>query len=222
MKSHQRHVRQGGPHTQRGMVLLLCLLFLVALSLLGLSAYTETLLQHRLSANLQDAERAKQSALLASSWAEDWLMSLQGPAPANCTDACMGLVLHAAGELPLHPEYENHAWWMANGHEAGVDPLTGERTQTISGDSFAAPMWVIETLETITPDESGGPDLQVWYRILARGTGRAETAVSVVESTVVRSWPVPADNAAFSLGDGACPGSTPTAICGRYAWREIL
>jgi len=222
MKLHFRNIRQCGSLAQQGMVLLLCLLFLVALSLLGLSASTETLLQSRLSANLQDSERAKQSALLASAWAERWLLSLEGPAPANCTVACDGLILHVAGALPVHPESESFDWWIANGHEAGVDPLTGTRLQTLSRDSVDAPVWIIESAKAITPAESGNPDLQTWYRILARGTGRAETAVSVVESIVVRSWPVPADNAAFSVVAGACPGSTPTAICGRYAWREIL
>jgi len=222
MKTFLPRIGQNGAPAQRGMVLLLCLLFLVALSLLGLSASTETLLQNKLSANLQDAERARQAALLASSWAERWLLSLEGPAPENCTVACDGLILHVAGELPAHPESKNFDWWMANGHEAGVDPLTGERLQTLSRESADAPAWIIESVKTIIPAESGDPDLQTWYRIVARGTGRAETAVSVVESIVVRSWPVPVDNAAFSVAAGACPGSTPTVICGRYAWREIL
>jgi len=222
MKVRIHNIRHNGLPRQRGMVLLLCLLFLMALSLLGLSASTETLLQSKLSANLQDSERAKQAALLASAWAERWLLSLEGPAPGNCSDACDGLILHDTGALPAHPESENFNWWMANGHEAGVDPLTGQRLQTIARDSVDAPVWIIETVKTITPAESGEADLQTWYRILARGTGHSETAVSVVESVVVRSWPLPANNAAFSVVAGACPGSTPAAICGRYAWREIL
>jgi len=222
MKARCRPGRQRELHRQNGVVLLLCLLFLVALSLLGLAASTETLLQNRLSSNLQDAERAKQAASLASSWAEHWLMSLEGPAPANCTVSCEGLVLHSAGELPPHPETEDIGWWMASGHEAGIDPMTGERLQTISGDSIEVPVWIIETIKIVPPAESGDPDLQVWYRILARGTGHTETAVSVVESIVARSWPVPDDNPSFSVIAGACPGSSPTAVCGRYAWRELL
>lgn len=222
MKMRFQSILLIGSLAQRGMVLLLCLLFLVALSLLGLSASTETLLQSKLSANLRDTERAKQAALLASAWAERWLLSLEGPAPVNCSESCDGLILHAAGDLPPHPESENFDWWTGNGHEAGVDPLTGERLQTISRDSADAPTWIIETLKTIAPAESGDPDLQVWYRILARGTGHAQTSISVVESVVVRSWPVPADSDTFSIVDGACPGSMPTAICGRHSWREIF
>jgi len=222
MSTRSHGIYKGFPPTQRGMVLLLCLLFLVALSLLGLSAATETLLQNKLAANLQDAERAKQAASLASSWAEQWILTLEGAEPENCADSCDGLILHAAGSLPPHPESAAIDWWMGNGHEAGIDPLTGERLQTISRDSIDAPVWIIEKLRTVTPAESGDPDLQVWYRVLARGSGQAETAVSVVESIVVRAWPVPADNASFGIVAGACPGSAPTTICGRYAWREIL
>jgi len=216
---------------QDGMVLLLCLLFLMSLTLLGLAASSDALLQSKLSANLQDSERARQSALLALSWAEDWLLSLQGPAPGYCLDACEGLRLHAGSagsELPPHPEFEDIGWWLVNGHEAGVDPLSGERLETITADSFTAPVWIIEALHTAAPAESGNLDLQVWYRILARGTGRTETVVSVVESVVVRSWPT--TEAAISSGDGVagvCPGSTSPgssapAICGRFAWRKIL
>ena len=208
---------------QGGVVLLLCLLFLMALTLLGLSASSDTVLQSKLAANLQDSERARQSALLALSWAENWLLSLDGPAPGYCPDACDGLRLHAGGDLPLHPEYEDIGWWLVNGHEAGVDPLTGERLETITADSINAPAWIIETVHSISPAESGNPDLQVWYRILARGTGRTETAVSVVESVYVRSWPAIDDSGTSAVAvAGACPGSSPAAICGRQSWREIL
>ena len=44
---------------QSGMVLLLCLMFLVALTLLGLSASSDAILQNQLAANLQEQERAK-------------------------------------------------------------------------------------------------------------------------------------------------------------------
>lgn len=216
----------GVPHrvfgTQTGMVLLLCLIFLMALTLLGLSASADTILQNKLSTNLQDTERAKQSALLALSWAEDWLLELDGPPPENCAWPCDGLMLHASGALPPHPEFESFSWWMNNGHEAGIDPLSGGRMATISGDSINTPVWIIETAKTIQPSENGNPDLQVWYRILARGSGRTASAISVIESTLVRSWPIHEDRELPVTDDsGACPGSSLPAICGRFAWREL-
>jgi Tfp pilus assembly protein PilX len=208
--------------TQTGMALLLCLIFLMALTLIGLSASSDTILQNKLAGNLQESERAKQSALLTLSWAEQWLLALDGDPPEICTAPCDGLYLHAAGDLSPHPESENFSWWMDQGHEAGINPLTGDRIATISSDSIHTPVWIIEVVRTIPPTADANPDLQVWYRILARGSGRTDSAVSVIESSVVRSWPAVTDT-------GPPETETPPSCfrlelpvkCGRYAWREL-
>lgn len=208
--------------TQIGMVLLLCLIFLMALTLLGLSATSDTILQNRLSSNLQETERAKQSALLGLSWAEDWLLELAGPPPKICSEPCSGLYLHAAGELPSNPEFEDFSWWIDQGHEAGIDPLTGVRMETFSRRNIKPPVWIIEVAQTTLPAENGTLDLQVWYRILVRGSGRTDTGVSVIESTVVRSWPVVTNTElADTSASGPCPGSELQAVCGRFSWREL-
>ena len=208
--------------TQSGMVLLLCLIFLMALTLLGLSASSDTILQSKLANNLQESERARQSALSALSWAEQWLLEFGGPAPETCSAPCDGLYLHATGSLPDHPEFESYSWWLSQGHEAGVSPLTGEQIATISGDSINTPVWVVEIIHTSPPTENGTSDFQVWYRILARGNGRTETAVSVIESTVVRSWPSVEDTGlSVTAVPSPCPGTEPPALCGRFSWREL-
>jgi hypothetical protein len=204
------------------MVLLLCLIFLTALTLLALSASSEAILQNQLAANLQETERAKQSALGALSWAEDWLLEFNGPAPEICTPPCDGLKLHAQGSLPLRPEFENLSWWADQGHEAGLNPFTGERILTIAGGSFNPPVWIIEAVHEIPPIENGTTDLQVWYRILARGSGSTDNGISVVESMVVRSWSTAGRTESTEAEtSGICPGSEPEAKCGRVAWREL-
>ena len=213
---------QGTPGTCSGMALLLCLIFLMALTLLGLSAASDTFLQNKLAANQQEDERARQSALLTLTWAENWLLSLDGDAPESCTEPCDSLHLHTTGDLPQKPESESISWWQDHGHVAGINPLTGERITTISADSINSPVWIIETLRNIPPTETGNPDLQVWYRLLARGSGRTETAVSVVESTVVRSWP---DGPDAEPPDSETPFNCSVldqpARCGRYSWRQL-
>jgi len=196
--------------TQQGMVLLLCLIFLTALTLLGLSASAEAILQKKLTANLKESEHARQSALSALSWAEDWLFELQGEAPAVCTDTCGGLKLHAGNSLAANPEFKDLVWWAEQGHEAGIDPVTGVPILNLTHRSISAPMWVIEVAHEISPVESGSSDLRVWYRITARGHGLTSAGVSVVESIVVRSWPVSEE-------------TEPEAavISGRVAWREL-
>ena len=208
--------------TQVGMVLLICLIFLTALTLLGLSASGDTILQNKLTANLKETERAKQSAMTALSWAEQWLLKLDGTAPEPCQEACDGLILHELGSLPPHPEFESVSWWTERGHEAGIDPQTGKLITKISKNSVDKPMWVIEEVHSIPPAESGATNLQVWYRILVRGSGRTDAAVSVIESMVVRFWSS-AENLEVPGNDvtSTCSGSEPTNECGRISWREL-
>ena len=212
----------GFPGSQSGMVLLLCLIFLTALTLLGLSASTDTILQNQLVANFHEAERAKQSALAALSWAENWLLELDGPVPDYCRKPCNGLYVHIPGELPPHPEFENFSWWQDQGYEAGTDPLSGNLVTSIATGNINKPTWLIEVLHSIAPASDSSRDLQVWYRILARGTGRTNAAVSVIESTVVRTWPS-IQSPALANPDITknCTGFESIKRCGRVSWREL-
>jgi Tfp pilus assembly protein PilX len=208
--------------TDTGMALLLCMLFLTVLTLQGLSASAETIMQGQLAANLHESERARQSALATQEWAESWLVQLDGSIPEICSQACGGLKIHAAGSLPSHPEFEDLSWWMDQGHEAGIDPLTGDRISTISVGSINPSMWIIEAVHEIPPMKNGNADLQSWYRILARGSGRTNTSVSVVESIVMRSWvSIGSVDVPGTAVPGLCPGAEPAAKCGRVAWREL-
>lgn len=199
---------------QSGIVLLLCLIFLTALTLLGLTASADALLQHQLAANLQETERARQSAQAALEWAEDWLLGLDEPPPLNCDIACEGILVHLSGTLPQRPEFESLAWWTETAHEAGLDPVSGERLEPTGSDHFSAPLWMIESLHEAPAD---GNSSQVWYRILVRGAGRTETGVSVAESIVTRHWAL-SDNTETVSSD---PCADPGATCGRLSWREL-
>jgi len=222
MKACAKPIPFSTPGSPSGMVLLLCLIFLMALTLLGLAASSDAILQNKLTSNLQEAERARQSALLGLSWAEQWLLELDSPAPGSCSAPCDGLYLHTAGDLPTHPQHESFSWWMSQGHEAGIDPLTGNRVATIASGSIKPPVWIIEVLHSIPPTAEDSPDLQVWYRILVRGSGRTDNTVSVVESIVVRSWPLVEDAEFSGTGiSGTCPGSGIPAVCGRFSWRVL-
>ena len=194
-----RHVTPGS-----GMVLLLCLLFLIALTLLGLSASADAILQHQLATNLRETERARQSALAAQTWAEDWLLDLNGTAPQICTIACEGLKLHPPGGLLQQPQFEESSWWLTEGYEAGIDPLSGDRLDTFAANSSSPPTWIIEVIHE---EPVQGDEIQVWYRILARGSGQTENAISVIESTLTRSW--------------SSAESSNTTDKGRVAWRTL-
>jgi len=192
---------------QAGMVLLLCLLFLIALTLLGLSASADAILQNQLAANLQEKERAKQSALAALSWAEDWVLDLEGTAPESCLAPCEGFKLYPAGDLIPHPELESLSWWQRQGYEAGIDPLTGIRLITFAASRANPPMWIIEVVHEIPAADDGTTDARVWYRILVRASGSTDRAIAVIESTVTKPW--------------SSDESSGTADKGRVSWREL-
>ena len=210
------------PDNQAGMILLLCLIFLTALSLLGLTAFADTILQNQLFANLQETERAKQSALTTLSGAEKWLLELDSPTLEINTEPCNGYKIHGPGDLPPQPEFEHISWWIDHGHEAGLDPITGEPASTTTSSGIEPRLWIIEVIHTIPASENPATQLQVWYRIMARGSGRTKAVVSVIESIVVRSWPssdrIHLPGAEISE---ACPDSGAAKKCGRVAWREL-
>ena len=192
---------------QAGMVLLLCLLFLIALTLLGLSASADVILQNQLATNLQEKEQAKQSALAALSWAENWLLDREGPAPESCITPCESFKLHPAGEMSSHPEFEELSWWQTQGYEAGIDPLTEVRLVTFAANSLNPPLWIIEVVHETPARDDGTTDARTWYRILVRANGSTDHAVSVIESIVTRSW---------SVSESSGPADK-----GRVSWREL-
>jgi len=200
------------PTPQSGIVLLLCLVFLTMLTLLGLSASADAVLQNQLAANLQETERAKQAALAALSWAEDWLLALEGAAPEPCLTPCAGLYVHATGTLRPHPEREGLPWWQAQGYEAGIDPLTGNRLVTFASGSANPPMWLVEVIHAIPASADGRTKAQAWYRILARGSGQTDTAIAVAESIITRPWPA---------AEGLWDEDMSAAEKGRVAWRQL-
>ena len=208
--------------SQCGMALLICMIFLTALTLLGLSASADTVLQNRLVANFQETERVKQAALSTLSKAEDWLLSLDGPAPDYCQKPCTGLYVHLPGDLPTHPEFESVSWWRDHGYEAGLDPLTGEPIEGAGEGIAGESLWLIEASHSIPPGPDGPNDLLVWYRILARGSDHEEAVVSVVESTIVRSWSSLQSPGVAGQGHAVeCQAAKPKTECGRVSWREL-
>jgi len=154
------------------------------------------------------------------------LLGLEGAAPNTCDTRCDGLYLHAGGSLPPHLERKNKSWWVANGHAAGVDPLRGLRLALPPAAGVGQAYWLIELVhEQINASDTG---VNTWYRILVRGTGRNDTSVSVIESTLVRVWPLagntPSNSDTALAGDvtlNNCSLHGSPMPCGRVAWQVL-
>jgi type IV pilus assembly protein PilX len=193
------------------MALLLGLLFLTVLTLLGLSASADAILQSQLAANLRESERAKQASVASLSWAEDWVLELEGFAPVPCLTSCEGFHVYPSGGLPPYPESEDLNWWLTSGYEAGIDPVSGNRITTMSTSSIDPPVWIIELVHqapVFAEDSTNDPiGTQHWYRILARASGQTTNSISVIESTITRTWQIDAIN--------------ELPIRHRLSWREL-
>lgn len=199
---------------QSGMVLLLCLIFMTALTLLGLSASSDTILQKQLASNLREAEHTKQTAHLSLQWAEQWISQQPASAMASCEQDCSGFYTHATGSLQNDMQYQPIAVWRSLGFEAGVDPDTGVRIAVIGMTSAEPPMWVIEHLyhspavvDNNLPENSR-PE-QDWFRLLVRSSSRSGNIVSAIESVIVRST------------DASEQTPPPLPKTERISWREL-
>jgi Tfp pilus assembly protein PilX len=202
------------------MVLLLCMIFLTAMMLLGLSASTDTILQSQLSSNLQETERARQNAQTTLIWAEQWLLKLESPLPENCESPCNPLPISSTGILPPDAEFKPYSWWQEVAYEAGTEPTEPRSETSVNNTSANNPLWLIEAIHSIPAAQDGSTDLHVWYRILARGSGRAGKVVAVVESLVVRPWPLVEPTEKLATQDsGICFDQAEN--CGRVSWREL-
>jgi Tfp pilus assembly protein PilX len=201
------------------MVLLLCLIFLTALMLLGLSASADTILQTRLVANLVKSGQVNQSAQAALESGEQWLLNLAAPAADNCPPPCPNPVIHGSDSLPGNVQYQPLSWWRAHGQIVAAAPASSGAGQSSGSGNVNPPVWVIVSIHNATAPEN--PMLQhSWYRVVARASDSTGGLVTVLESIVLKTWPVSAATPATSEPP-ASTCSPETGGCGRVAWRRL-
>lgn len=219
------------PGRSFGIALIAGLALLAALSLLALVATSSMVLQHRMAGNLQEDQRAVQNASLGASWARAWLFSRAGDErQPDCESACiLPAGIRNPGTLPAYPEQQNTAWWIANGIEAGKNPVTGATVSVVAG-ATETPRWIMEELhfapEETGPDPDGNPVIMGigYYRILGHGTGLRADSIAVTESIVARPWGGDLETDGFPpepVRDGLCSLFGDPQKCGRLAWRQL-
>lgn len=160
---------------QRGIVLVTGLIFLVMMTLLGVTAMQTTMLEEKMVGNLRDENLAFQAAEAALREGELFLQQISLPV----FDGSNGLYHHASSPAP-----EPISWsgWSTSGSPIAT-PMAGVASQ---------PRYIIEQLVSI-PLETGGSVQQSattmtssMYRIIARGVGGTETAVVILQSVYRR------------------------------------
>ena len=181
MTASNRPARLPRRAAQRGYLLVTALLFLVALTLLGIALFRSSGLADRISANTRDKERAFEAAQSALQYGEWWLSG-----HAGATSPCAGLVggndpeaVHVCSNALATPA--DLPW--QNGFTYTPPNLAVNTSGGLAGPSNtdvnyqAPPVFYIELLGK-TPDGQS-----TLYQVTAAGFGGSPDTASVVRST---------------------------------------
>lgn len=156
---------------QTGAALVVSLLFLLVLTLIGISAMQATSLEEKMAGNLRDRAISFEAAESALRNAENILKTQATTLVYNCvtaSDANPGLFLNACP-----PSVSTESFWQAADKRA----FSGTDLSNVAG----RPDYVIEQV----PDQSdvvAGAEPDMYYRVTTRAVGGTATAVTVLQS----------------------------------------
>ena len=172
---------------QQGVALVMALVFLLLLTILGITALSTTSLEEKMAGNMKDrnlAFQASESALLAG---ENWLNALINK--PVFPDTSKGLYVPSTTTTPV---WDSVTWTGTSG--LVVYPSTPDAT--ISGglnNINTQPKYIIEDLgevpeegdSKVTPTKYTGTGKTI-LRVTARGTGGTDAAQAMVQSNFAR------------------------------------
>ncbi len=172
---------------QRGSALVMGLVFLVILTLLGLSASGSSIQQELMSRNLRDQSLALEAADAALRAGETWLRTNGGPRPIALDPLTGSAFVKPAGfcdAVNSNCPYVGTSFWN---NPANAEPLGGARDGQNVLPTLAAgnqPRYVVEFLYDCRVCVLGQPNQNPprYYRITARGTGLNANTTRVVQS----------------------------------------
>lgn len=173
---------------QHGAALIIALVFLLLLTLLGVTAMGTTSLEEKMAGNLRDKDLAFQAAETGLIAGETWIDNqLKEPEPNN--------------SLGIYEFDSNSAQWIWDTvNWKGTSNLVvypNTPTQTVSGGLSGVktqPKYIIEVLAHV-PEQGGSLRMNTTtgsgttiLRITARGTGGTNNAVAMVQSTYQKAF----------------------------------
>lgn len=167
---------------QRGVALIMALVFLVLLTLLGITAMSTTNLEEKMAGNSKDRNLAFQAAETALLDGENWIAA-QTNKP-NFAVNTGGLYVPSTSTTP---------WW-ADSNNIWTATASAPYSGTL-GKVNTQPRYIIEDLGEV-PEVGGSKVLPGAYkgkgntiaRITARGTGGTDAAQAMVQSTYSRPY----------------------------------
>lgn len=179
-----------GTVLQRGSALIVALVFLLAMTLIGVTAMQGTNQEERMAGNARDRNLAFQASEAAIREGEEWLRPRNALPASNAFPCSTGqlqtCVLQRVGMPDLVSQMQNASWWTSNAREYG----TVGTTQISSAKTD--PYYVIVE-RAFLRDELGigfkstptGRDI---YDVTARGTGMTDDAKVMLQTTYAKRF----------------------------------
>lgn len=162
---------------QRGMTLVIALIFLLILTLLGVTAMQSTVVEERIAGNTRDRDVAFQSAEAGLRAGEAYLTAnacspgITFGAPPNA-----GLINNVGGAAAT-VQYGSSDYWMSQPWDATDSIASG----TALAGVVTPARYVIELVSGTSGAQIAGATLI--YRITAKGAGVTSGSVSILQST---------------------------------------
>lgn len=176
-------------HLQQGVALVMALVFLLLLTLIGITALNTTSLEEKMAGNVKDRNLAFQAAESALAAGENWIYTQIGKPyfPNN------SIGLYTVDSAAATPNWDSVNW-------SGSNVVTYPNTPGASGSGNLGkintqPKYIIEDLDEVQ-ETSGSLVAETRYknkgttilRITARGTGGTDAAVVMLQSTYARDF----------------------------------
>jgi type IV pilus assembly protein PilX len=168
---------------QRGAALIMVLVFLLLLTMLGVTASNTATLEERMAGNVKDQNLSFQSAETALAFAESWVASTTSAADLT-VDNTRGI--YAPAGSSVDEVWETVDW---SGTDVVIYPGTPGNPVAAAagtlGDVKTMPKYIIENMGT----EPAGTGTRQTVRITARGTGASDNTETIVQSTFSVVYP---------------------------------
>ncbi len=190
-----------------GFALIGSLLFLIVLTLLGLSSISTVTLQERMASNLKEKERATEVAEVAVRGGEDFLVNFPPPGitweiPVAASNGggdvwSLGGFLSPPDPLAALSVFDSDSTWasaidftappfdsstlIGSGLVSGASAKYAAKPQSITEEAAFTPY-------TLDPDDLATGNGVFFYRVSGRGFGGNQTALSIVQSMFLQRY----------------------------------
>lgn len=163
-------------HQQAGMAIVMAMVFLLVLTVLGITATNSSILSEKMNENMRDMTSAFEAAEMALGTGETQIQAM-ATAP-NIITSCTASPCNAVWQLNTLPNLatQTNTWWQTNGqaYSATVANVAQQPTFIIELYSF--------TPYDLSPNSTASGVGVYYFRVTARGVGLTNNAVATVQS----------------------------------------